>query len=272
MNAIFTYRDERRLFAVISVIIVAALVALVQVSASRTGTASPLTSTVTTVSLAFDEALSALVAGVRSGGQAVANLPALAQRNAVLAQRNRRLEDENALLNEEIAAYREQVAIQPRLEEYPRAVEARVIGFPPEGAVQSVTVDKGTRSGVNRDDGVLAATGVVGRVVEAGPFTSKVALITDFTSTIPAMVQRGRYWGVAKGNQTSVRLDYVSQDAPLRPGERVVTGEARSFHSGALIGTILKVERSDSNLYQTAVLQPAVDFSTLDRVVVVPKQ
>jgi cell shape-determining protein MreC len=58
----------------------------------------------------------------------------------------------------------------------------------------------------------------------------------------------------------------------LRAGDRVVTGEARSFHSGALIGTIVKVERSDSSLYQTAVLKPAVNFSTLDHVVVVPKQ
>jgi rod shape-determining protein MreC len=188
-----------------------------------------------------------------------------------LRSRNAALERENERLHELVAAYRQQVAIAPRLAEYSRAVEARVIGFPPEGGVQSVTVDKGTRDGIARDDGVLSAGGVIGRVVEAGPFTSKVALLTDFTSTIPAIVQRGRYWGVARGNQTSVRLEYVSQDAPLRIGDKVVTGEARSFHSGALIGTIIKIERSDSSLYQTAVVKPAASFSTLDRVVIVPK-
>ncbi len=134
-----------------------------------------------------------------------------------------------------------------------------------------MTVDKGTRSGVQRDDGVLAAQGVVGRVVEAGPFTSKVALLTDFTSTIPAIVQRGRYWGVAKGDQSSVRLEYVSQDAPLRVGDRIVTGEARSFHSGALIGSIVSIQRGNSTLYQTAVVKPSVDFSRIDRVVIIPK-
>lgn len=202
----------------------------------------------------------------------MASLPSLARDNGGLRARNLQLERENARLHELVAAYQQQIAIAPRLDEYPRAIEARVIGFPPENGIESVTIDKGTRSGVNRDDGVLAAGGVVGRVVEASPFASKVALITDFTSTIPALVQRGRYWGVAKGNQTSVRLDYVSQDAPLRAGDRVVTGEARSFHSGALIGTIVKVERSDSTLYQTATIKPAVDFSRLDRLVVVPKQ
>jgi len=253
------------------VIIVTALVALVQVSAARAGSASPLTGALTTAGFAIEEAASGLVRTFGGAAATVANLPTLSRENRALRAQNLELERENARLHELVAAYEQQVAIAPRLEEYPRAVQARVIGFPPEGGIQSVTIDKGSHDGIRRDDGVLSSTGVVGRVVEAGPFTSKVALLTDFTSTIPAIVQRGRYWGVAKGNETSVRLEYVSQDAPLRIGERVVTGEARSFHSGALIGTIVRVERSDASLYQTAVVKPAADFSRLDRVVVVPK-
>lgn len=255
----------------ITVIIVTALIALVQVSAARSGTAGPVASTVGSAAFVFEEAISAVASILRGGAQTIVSLPSLQHENASLSAQTIALEQENARLHELVAAYQEENAIAPRIAEYPRALEARVIGFPPEGAVQSVTIDKGSRSGVSRDDGVLSADGVVGRIVEAGPFTSKVALITDFTSTIPAIVQRGRYWGVAKGNQTSVRLDYVSQDAPLRVGDRVVTGEARSFHSGALIGTIQKIERGDSMLYQTAVVKPAVDFSRLDRLVVVPK-
>lgn len=252
-------------------IIVAALLALLQVSAARTGTPSPVTAGLTTSAVAIEEAVSAITGVVRGSGQAVANLPALGRENKALREQNENLQRDNARLHELLAAYQQQVALAPRLDEYARAVEARVIGFPPENGIQSVTIDKGTREGVSRDDGVLSANGVVGRVVEAGPFTSKVTLLTDFTSTIPAIVQRGRYWGVAKGNQSSVVLEYVSQDAPLRIGDKVVTGEARSFHSGALIGTIVQIERGDSSLYQTAVVKPVADFSTLDRVVVVPK-
>lgn len=252
-------------------IIVTALVALIQASALRAGSPSPVTNAGTTIAFAAEEAISSVVTAVRSTSLAVAALPGLAHDNAALKQSNLALEQQNARLHEMVAAYRQQVAIQPRLSEYPRAVQARVIGYPPENAIQSVTIDAGTHSGIARDDGVLAATGVVGRVVEAGPFTSKVALVTDFTSTIPAIVQRGRYWGIAKGNQSSIRLDYVSQDASLKVGDRVVTGEARSFHSGDMIGTITSVQRSDSSLYETAVLKPAVNFSTLDRVVVLPK-
>lgn len=255
----------------ISVIIVTALVALIQVSAARSGSPSPLTGAVTTAGMLIEEAGSALTGAVGSGGQALVNLPSLAHDNQSLHSQNVALERENERLHELLAAYEQDTAIAPRLAEYPRAIQARVIGFPPENGIQSVTINKGSRDGIATDDGVLSAGGVVGRVVEAGPFSSKVALLTDFTSTIPAIVQRGRYWGVAKGNQTSVRLDYVSQDAPLRIGDKIVTGEARSFHSGALIGTIVQIERSDSSLYQTAIVKPAANFSTLDHVIVVPK-
>ncbi len=252
-------------------IIVTALVALIQVSAARNGAPSPLTTALTTAGMAIEEAASTTVGVIRGTGQAVGSLPGLAHDNGALRAQNISLERENGRLHELLAAYQQDTALAPRLAEYPKAVEARIIGFPPENGIQSVMIDKGTKNGLSRDDGVLSADGVVGRIVEAGPFTSKVALLTDFTSKIPAIVQRGRYWGVAQGNQSSVRLDYVSQDAPLRIGDRVVTGEARSFHSGALIGTIVQIERSDSSLYQTAVVKPAADFSTLDRVIVVSK-
>ncbi|GAC1505099.1 MAG: rod shape-determining protein MreC [Vulcanimicrobiaceae bacterium] len=267
----FTYRDERRLFAVISVIIVAALVALIQVSAARSGAASPLSAVVTSVADLFETVIGASAVATRGGVITLAQTPHLLSQNGRLQAENEALSQENAHLKELLAATNADRRLAPTLSEYARSVEGRVIGFPPENESQSVTISKGARDGIGRDDGVVNAQGVVGRVVEADPFVSKVVLITDYTSSIPAMVQRGRWWGIAKGNLTSVRLEYISQDVPLRIGDRVVTGEARSFHSGALIGVIKKIERSDTGLYQTAVVVPAADLSSLDRVVVIPK-
>ncbi|MBV8655590.1 MAG: hypothetical protein JO160_06045, partial [Candidatus Eremiobacteraeota bacterium] len=93
----------------------------------------------------------------------------------------------------------------------------------------------------------------------------------DYTSRVPAVVRRGRWWGIARGNVTSVRMEYIPEDAPLRPGDVVVTGEGRSFHAGVPIDTVASVERGDTTLYQTAVLKPAAALGALDRVVVVPQ-
>ncbi len=240
-------------------------------SAARSGNPSAFSVVGTPIAAGFELIAGTATSGVRTGFGIVVNIPQLAREHGQLSAENQQLSQENARLHEVVSAYSAELAIKPRLEEYPTALEARVIGFPPENDSRSVTIDRGARTKIARDDGVLAAAGVVGRVAEAGPLTSKVLLITDYTSSLPAIVQRGRWWGIAKGNLTTVRLEYVSQDAPLKIGDKVVTGEARSFHSGALIGTIVAIEKSDSSLYQTAIVKPAVDFGSLDRLVVVAK-
>lgn len=268
-SIIFTYRDERKLFALISIIIAAALLALLQIGAQRTGSVSPVTTVATSILGVAETAIAAAVRGTRDVGTALLALPGLERENALLRARNKKLIEENARLHELAAAYAAESTVRPVVDLY-HGVEARVIGFPPENESRAVTIDKGFRSGVQRDDGVIAADGVVGRVVSTGPFSSSVVLATDYTSRIPAIVQRGRWWGIARGNLSSIVVEYLPQDAPLRVGDVVVTGEGRSFHSGVPIGVVSSIERGDATLYQTAVLRTSVDAGALDRVVVVP--
>jgi len=212
----------------------------------------------------------ATVRGARNAGAALLALPGLESTNATLRTQNRRLTEENARLHELAAAYAAESAVRPMVDLY-HGIEARVIGFPPENDSRTVTIDKGSRQGVRRNAGVLAAQGVVGRIESVGPFSSTVVLATDYTSRLPAIVRRGRWWGIARGNLTSVVVEYIPQDAPLHVGDVVVTGEGRSFHSGVPIGEVTEIERADATLYQTVVLKTFVDFGALDRVVVVPQ-
>ena len=239
-----------------------------QISAQRSGSTSPIGSAVAAIAALPQTAIAATLGGVRALVTSVAALPQLARDNARLRSSNRRLIEENARLHELASAYAAESGVRPIVALYD-GVEARVIGFPPENESRAVTIDRGSRSGIRRDDGVLAADGVVGRIAAVGPFSSTVVLATDFTSRIPAVVRRGRWWGIARGNLTSIAVEYIPQDAPLRVGDVVVTGEGRSFHSGAPLGTVPAIERGDATLYQTALLKPAVDLGALDRVVVV---
>jgi rod shape-determining protein MreC len=254
----------------ITIIIVAASIALVQINAERAGEESPIATAATTLFGATEMAISASIDAVRATGSGVAALPTLARDNARLRDENRTLREENARLHELAAAYASETSIRPLVDLY-RGIEARVVGFPPENESQSVTIDKGSIAGVRRDDGVLDSNGVVGRVASVGPFSSTVILISDYTSRIPAVVRRGRWWGIARGNVSSVRMEYIPEDAPLRAGDVVVTGEGRSFHAGVPIGSVVSIERGDTTLYQTAVLKPAAALGALDRVVVVPQ-
>jgi rod shape-determining protein MreC len=250
---------------------VAALVAILQINAERSGNESPLTTAVMSLASFVETAASVTVSGTRSAGTAVLSLPQLERENKDLVARNEALEAENVRLHELAAQYASQSRIQIAVDTAAKGIEARVVGFPPEDESRTVTIDKGSLAGVHKDDGVVTDRGIIGRVQSVTPFASKVVLITDYTSRIPAVTRRGRYWGIARGNISSVRVEYIPQDAKINVGDVVVTGEGLSFHSGIPIGTITKIERGDATLYQTAILKPSVDIGALDRVVVVPK-
>jgi len=270
--SIFTYRDERKLFAVIGAIIAAGLVALVQLEFARQGRTSPLSNAITSTYAYLEFALGATISGTRDAVGYVISLPQLERENAQLSAEADKLQTENATLRETLARVPSREAVQNAAALYPTGIPALVIGFDPENKSQVVTVNKGTRSGVTVDDGVVNADGVVGRVIEADALSSKVLLITDYTSNLPAILQNGRWWGIATGTLTRVNLHYVSQDAHLHVGDAVVTGEGRSFHAGLLIGHVMTVTPMPAGaLDQQAIVEPAVAFGRLDHVVILPK-
>ena len=272
MVPIFTYRDERKLFALIGAIIIAALIALVQLEFARQGRTSPLSGGVTSLYAYLEFAVGTVVSGTRSAADYIFHVPTLETENALLRDQNGKLRAQNAELNELLSRVPPELALEQARIVYPKGIVALVVGYDPENKQQIVTIDKGRSAGISRDDGVVNAEGVVGRVVETSPLTSKVLLITDYSSNLPAIVQRGRWWGIATGTLTRINLHYVSQDAPLRVGDAVVTGEGRSFHAGLLIGHVASLTQMPAGaLDQQAIVQPAVAFGRLDHVLVLPK-
>jgi len=269
---IFTYRDERRLFAVIGAIIVAALIVLIQIDAARSGKPSFLSSGAASVFGFFQSGISAGADATRNTVGAFLEAPHLSGENAALAERNRALKAENSRLREALSTQPDAASIERAAAHEPGGIVATTIGFDPENQSRIVTIDKGSRAGVRLDAGVIDEAGVVGRVVVVEPFTSKILLLTDATSKVPAVVQRGRWWGIATGTNTRVQLQYVSQDAKLQRGDLVVTGEGRSFHAGLPIGRVVQIFHSEGALYQAALVEPIVAFGRLSRVLVLAHQ
>jgi rod shape-determining protein MreC len=252
---------------------VTALVALLQLDFARAGRTSPLTATVTTVSAYLQLGAAKAVDGVRGGFTTVVRTPGLATDNGHLRAENAALRAQDDELRERLARIPAATDLAAAKLAHPDGVEATVIGYDPEASMRIVTIDRGAKDGVRRDDGVVTGAGVAGRIVEVSPLSSTVLLVTDATSKLPAVVQHGRWWAIAVGTSTRVKLQYVSQDAKLRVGDRVVTGEGRSFHAGVLIGRIKQIEPvSAGALDQTAIVQPAADLSALSHVVVLSQK
>ena len=270
MVSIFTYRDERKLFAVIGAVIVAALIALVQLDAAKSGKPSIISVAVASTAYAFQTAAAAVSGAARTTGAAVVSTPRLFSENAALREKLRTLRGENARLNEALSRAPEAIAIARAEAAAPGGVPAMTIGYDPEDVSRQITLDRGSRDGIAAGDGVTNADGVVGRVTAVTPLESTVLLVTDGASKVPAVVQRGRWWGIATGTNGNIRLEYVSQDARLRVGDIVVTGSGRSFRAGLPLGKIARVDHPEGSLYQSALVTPAVSFGRIARVVVAP--
>jgi rod shape-determining protein MreC len=269
---IFTYRDDRKLFAVAGAIIAAALLALLQLDFSRSGRASPLTIVVTTVSAWAQLAATTVTSGTRDGFNAIVRAPQLAHDNGDLRDRVAQLTAENKTLTETLARVPAEAALARAQAVEPAGIPANVIGFDPENALHVVTIDRGMKDHLQTDDGVMTGDGVVGRVIEVDPLSAKVLLINDPTSRLTAQVQKGRWWAIAVGTLTHVKLRYISQDAKLHVGDSVVTGEGRSFRAGVTIGRIVTLEPMNAGaLDQSAIVEPAANLAGLTRVLVVPK-
>ena len=191
---------------------------------------------------------------------------------------NRRLSEQVERLSDEVARLREQAQATQRLErllefrrQVPgRAIGARVIGRDISQWFAVILVDRGSRDGVRRNDTVVAADGLVGRVLTVTSSTSQILLITDARSAAGAVLQQSREAGVAEGQgQALLRLKYLSRAREVPVGEVIVTsGQAGLFPRGLPIGTITSLIREQGALYQEALVRPAVNFAHLEEVLI----
>jgi rod shape-determining protein MreC len=197
----------------------------------------------------------------------------------------RHVEAENAELRQQLDAVQVQLQQQRAVADRARSLQqllglrdrsnldtaaAEIIAASASPDFRTVTIDKGTLEGLRSDMAVIAPTGVVGRIVVPSSRASKVQLLVDRNAAAGALIERSRAQGVALGGGDSLlRLEYVSEAADLVAGDLVVTsGIDGIYPKGFTIGWIEEVEKNGP-AYKRITIRPAVDFSSLEHVLVV---
>jgi rod shape-determining protein MreC len=135
---------------------------------------------------------------------------------------------------------------------------------------RTITIDKGTGDGLRPDMAVIAPGGVVGRVIMPSARASKVQLLIDRNAGAAALVERSRAQGIVEGTGADrLNMTYVSGTADIKVGDRVVTSGIEGIYpKGFVIGQIESIERGAGE-FTAVVIRPAVDFSSLEAVLVV---
>ena len=151
-----------------------------------------------------------------------------------------------------------------------QTVAAEIIAAGGSPDFRTVTIDRGLRDNVRGNMAVISPVGIVGRVVLPTARAAKVQLLIDRNAAMGALIERSRAQGVVMGGGDGrLRMEYVSDVSDIAVGDLVVSsGIDGIFPKGYAVGRVDVVERSGGG-YKRILIKPAVDFSSIEEVLVV---
>jgi len=201
-----------------------------------------------------------------------AELKNLNRENKDLGNENQKLLSENTKLKEvlkENELLRQQLSIT--LPEKEQLVLANIIGYTPQ-AGQYLLVDKGSEQKLKKGMTVVTDNNLfVGRLVEIGDRWAKVSLVLDSNFLVNALSQETRARGIVRGNHgLGLIMEMIPIDEEIKIGENILTsGINDQILSGLMVGRVVSIEKKESEIFQRAILQPAVNFNKLEKVFII---
>ncbi len=153
-----------------------------------------------------------------------------------------------------------------------RTLGAEVVARDWNGFTRGLTIDRGRVDGTERLAAVIVTSGVVGRIAMLRRQSAVVQVLTDPASSIGGVVLRTRAQGLVEGVAGGrLRIKLAVSEEPLQPGDLVVTsGIGELFPKGLPLGRVLRAY-SPTGLFRTAELEPAVDLTSVEEVLVLPR-
>lgn len=135
--------------------------------------------------------------------------------------------------------------------------------------LKTLTIDKGSTSGIISGDAVISQGVLIGTVSEVREQNSDVTLITDYNSLVPTVLQTSRGTGLLHGGLAGLTVQDIPLNITIVNGENVVTsGLGGQIPQGILIGKVTGVTSKKGDIFQIATLSSSIDFSHLGVVFV----
>jgi rod shape-determining protein MreC len=150
-------------------------------------------------------------------------------------------------------------------------IAASVIGTDPSPFLQYIIIDKGSDHNIYKGMPVVTEQGLVGNVDAVTATAARVQLITDQGSVVNVKLQQSGAEAQMRGSVTGdISLEMIGQGIEIVEGDLIFTsGLGGSYPPELLIGQVMTIESGENALFQTATIQPSVDFSRLQAVLVI---
>ncbi len=199
-----------------------------------------------------------------------------------LQAENQELKETNSKLETELRELESIKADNVTLQEYMNltqkyadynTIPAYVINRDVSNYSSDLIINVGKNDGVQTNMTVIADKGLVGHIISVTDTTAKVQVIVDAASTVSCNISTTEQSVICKGtleNNQILRASYIPTDAELIQGDNVYTsGIGGIYRKGILIGTVDEIITTTNVIDRYATIKPAVDFSTVDTVLVI---
>jgi len=145
-----------------------------------------------------------------------------------------------------------------------RVVVATLLAVDMDPFRHVIVIDKGTNAGVTEGQTLLDAHGIIGQVIQAGPFSSQVALITDPSQAIQVELNRTglRTLAIGGADVENLTLPYVANNADIKPGDLLVSsGLAGRYPPGYPVAVVTQVHRDPAEPFASVSAHAVADLN-----------
>lgn len=152
-------------------------------------------------------------------------------------------------------------------------IPAKVVSNSVDRKDNLMTIDRGSKDGVEKDMGVACGNGVVGVVYLVSDHYSIVMPVLNYHSRISCAIRHRGYFGYLKwqgGDASIAYVEDVPRHAKFKRGDWVETsGYSSIFPTGVLVGKIIEVYNSRDGLSYRLKVQLTTDFGNVRDVCVI---
>ena len=223
------------------------------------------------------QSTSSKVTGATSGFfQQIWNFRSTARENEQLRERLTQVETELHTA-QQAAAENERLKALLNLNQQSdiKSVPARVIARDPSVWFNTITINRGSSSGIAVNMPVVTAGGIVGRIITVSPWASQVMLLTDEKAGAGAVVGQlesgalGSVRGRADLGAALVEMRYVSGLEKVENGDYVMTtGQDGIYPPGLNVGRVVEVKTGTATTAHQILIQPGAQLDHLEEVAV----
>ena len=136
---------------------------------------------------------------------------------------------------------------------------------------ESIKMSIGSKDFIKIGQTVMGTNGLVGQVVEVSMYSSKVLLITDVNSNVPAIITRTGKQIIVKGRSQDdfLEISFLTNDTDIRSGDLIVTSnQAGRFIASLNIGRVIEIIKNQGERFATVIIEPSEYINNINEVIV----